>query len=338
VLKLLEYFAFGVAITLAMSEQVVVRTIIIVLIAYAAIAGTIGVAEILRDHQLGARTDSLMGADPLGLLGAAVITVAIAAPGRIGSTTIRRVAVTSGLLCLLVSGSLSAIVGLGLATLVALVRGLEPFKRLSRATAAVLTVVAICIGGTFIAVRWNDIRAATTQVGGSPAHVVAGGSFTQRLMFADFGLRIWIDHPILGVGFQQSGRLSNWGPYFASVRADFPSLPSTYFPAIPGISFGLPDNNTELNLHNAYSQMLAETGLVGLALFALAFFGATRSSFRRLSTSEIARAGSLLVIVVLGALTRNELYGGLPETAILVIGLALAVVGGRSTVSPRASS
>jgi O-antigen ligase len=335
VLKLVEYFAFGIAITLLTIEQRAMRPIIVTLVACAGFAGVVGVIEVLHEHDVGARADWLMGADPLGLLGAAILIVAIAAPRTLGSTIARRAAFLSGLLCLLVAGSLSALVGLGLATGLAAVRRIGSFRRLGRASVAMFAAIVVCIGGAFVGMRWSDIRAATEQASGSHAQPRPGGSFSQRVMFADFGLRIWIDHPIFGVGFQQSSRLNNWAPYLASVRADFPALPAAYFPMMPGMSFGRPTNTTDFNLHNTYSQLLAETGVVGLVLFGLGFVGAARHSFRRLRTSELACTGALLVVVVLGALTRNELYGGLPETTVLVTGLAFAVAGGWCAPSAR---
>lgn len=93
------------------------------------------------------------------------------------------------------------------------------------------------------------------------------------------------------------------------------------------MSFGQPANTTPLNLHNLYSQLLAETGLIGLLFLGVGFIGATGPAFHRMRTSELACTGALLVLVVLGAFTRNQLYGGLPETTVLIIGLAFAITG-----------
>ena len=91
--------------------------------------------------------------------------------------------------------------------------------------------------------------------------------------------------------------------------------------------FGQATNTTQLNLHNVYSQLLAETGAIGLLLLGVGFIGAVRPALHRIRKSELACTGTLLVFVVLGAFTRNQLYGGLPETTVLMIGLAFAIAG-----------
>ena len=133
-----------------------------------------------------------------------------------------------------------------------------------------------------------------------------------------------MDHPLLGVGFQQTPQLREWAPYFASVRADFPGLDVTYFPPIGAIPFGRPRSVTVFGLHNVYSQLLAETGVVGLVLFVVGLAGFAGATFRRASRSEVALVGSLLVLGVLAGFTNNELYGGLPATTIAVVALAIA--------------
>lgn len=328
VLKLIEYFVFGVAATAVLRDSRATRLAMICIVGCAGALGILGGAEVLLEHRAGGRAESLIGTDPLGLLGAVTLTIALAAPNLLGGRNVRRFAYASGLLCLTVAASLSATLGLALAGAFAAALRLGPFARLRAASLAAVAVLALGLAGALVAVRWSDFRAAAGQVTGSPAQPQPGGSFVHRMMFADFGVRIWLDHPLLGIGFQQTNHLSEWAPYFASVRADFPALSISYFPSFPGMSFGQTTNQAEMNLHNAYSQLLAETGLVGLALFGLGFMGTAGPAFRHARNSELASVGALLVLLELGAFTRNELYGGLPETTLLVIALAFAVCGG----------
>jgi O-antigen ligase len=328
VAKLVEYFAFGVAVTLVLDDVSAARLIILVLGAWAAVLGIVGAAEIAGAHRISSvRAQSLTGIDPLGLIGAAVLILALAAPHLIGLRRVRLAIGAAGFVCLLLAASLSATVGLALATSYAVIRRLGAFARFNRVSMAAFATVIVTVAVAFVVLRWSDIR-ATTQLSGTPARPQSAGPFVQRAMFADFGVRMWLDHPLFGVGFQQSPRLDNWAPYFASVRSDFSGLPPWYFPAVPEVSFGLPASSSQLSLHNLYSQLLAETGLVGLLCFFLGFVGAAGPAFRRARDSEVACAGALLVLLVLGAYTRNQFYGGLPETTILVLALAFAISGG----------
>jgi O-antigen ligase len=330
VLKLVEYAAFGIAVTLLLRSQRDMRIFVASLATSTAALGLLGAVQLLGEYRPGARAESLTGTDPLGLLGAATLVIALSAPGLLGSRKARYATAGAGLLCFAVASSLSAAAGLFLAVAFLAARRVGPFRRLSVASLAALAVAVLGLGGGLVASRWSDFSAAVDQITGLPAQPRPGGSFAQRAMFADFGFRIWLDHPLLGVGFQQTPRLDEWAPYLASVRADFPGLPPTYFPAISGISFGEPMSETNFGLHNLYSQLLAETGLVGLLLFATGFAGLAGPAFRGAARSEVPLTGALLVLVVLGGFTRNELYGGLPETTVLVVALAFAARGGES--------
>jgi O-antigen ligase len=327
VMKIIEYAVFGAALTLLLRNRRDIRVLFATLGGCAGALGILGAAELAQERRLGVRAESLIGADPLGLLGAVTLTVALTAPGLVGSRVARFGMVASGLLCVVVSASMSAAVGLLLALGFAAARRLGPFALLRTASLATLAVLTLGLGGVLVAARWSDVDAAFDQVNGSPAHPRPGGSFVQRAMFADFGARIWLDHPVYGVGFQQSRRLEQWGPYLASVRDDFPALSPTYFPTVPGMHFGQPPSNTGFGLHNAYSQLLAETGIVGLLLFLVGVAAIGAAALRRAGQSELACTGGLLVLVVLGGLTRNELFGGLPETTLMVVALALAACG-----------
>jgi O-antigen ligase len=328
VLKLGEYAAFGVAATVLLRSRHDLRIIVACLACCAAFFGFVGVWQVVREHQLGARAESLMGIDPLGLLGATVFVIVLAGPGFLSSRAARWGSALAGAFCVVVSASVSATLAIACAVAFAAARRLGPFSALGRRRFFALVATALAITGAVVAVRWSDITGAADQLTASSyAAPQPGGSFVQRMMFADFGARIWLDHPLLGVGFQQTPKLREWAPYFASVRADFPGLDITYFPPIGAMAFGRPRSTTVFGLHNVYSQLLAETGVVGLVLFAVGFGGFVAAAFRRASRSDVAFAGSLLALCVLAGFTNSELYGGLPATTIAVVALAIAARG-----------
>lgn len=80
---------------------------------------------------------------------------------------------------------------------------------------------------------------------------------TSRGFYNVAGLRIWSEHPILGVG------VGNFGHYFVQARYN------------PGLQA-----STELAVHNIYLQALVEFGLVGAAMLAWLVIATTRNLWR----------------------------------------------------------
>src|SRR5207237_1890316 len=82
-----------------------------------------------------------------------------------------------------------------------------------------------------------------------------------RSLLAYIGVRIFADHPILGVGWQGSEEEGNYGPYLAAAHRRFPGEPAVAFPS-PQHAWGV---------QNAYLQTLTDMGLVGFALIVALF-------------------------------------------------------------------
>ena len=126
-----------------------------------------------------------------------------------------------------------------------------------------------------------------------------------RYKLWEAGWRMWLDHPIQGVGIgQYMEQLVYYG-------ADL-----------------LPFNKLRLGAHNMYVQVLAETGLIGLFLF-LAIFVTSALSLWRIGRSkniEIARLAQvwfiILIIMLLGGLTKHDHYDKL---LWIVVGLGTSL-------------
>jgi hypothetical protein len=86
----------------------------------------------------------------------------------------------------------------------------------------------------------------------------SSGSFAQRLMIAYAGLKIFLEHPLIGVGWQASAaEMIISAPTLNMVlMQSFGELPTHYF---------FLDKPT--SLHNMYIQFFAELGIIGFALF-----------------------------------------------------------------------
>jgi O-antigen ligase len=87
---------------------------------------------------------------------------------------------------------------------------------------------------------------------------LSGGSFSQRMIIAYVGLKVFIEHPFIGIGWQAS-----------SVQNATGSIEASQILTDRFLDLGIPGHFLlgATSFHNMYIQFLAELGLVGSALF-----------------------------------------------------------------------
>jgi O-antigen ligase len=199
----------------------------------------------------GGRFGGLMGLGTLGLVSGLLVVYAVLRREILSHPVWWIAALALGLLGLFLAKSASSI--------------------LATAGASSLYVVAMRsqrAQGTHL-LRWLAIGGGMAMIAavviwtlrpGDTVNLMDGssGSFVQRLMIADAGLRIFRDHPVVGVGWQASATEAVVGTYTlnAALMQTFKNLPTDYFFL-----------EKPTSLHNMYIQLLAELGLIGFALF-----------------------------------------------------------------------
>jgi hypothetical protein len=148
-------------------------------------------------------------------------------------------------------------------------------------------------------------------------------TYSQRTVLAYIGLRIFADNPILGVGWQRSARPEVFEPYLADARERFPDVVPLAFPA----------EGREWGVQNLYVQVLADAGIVGLALL-LALGGAgvvlAWRVARHASPLWAAGTGLLVVCALLtlgGEWASLGIVAGIPLQAATCLLLGLAAAG-----------
>src|SRR5581483_1830434 len=113
---------------------------------------------------------------------------------------------------------------------IALVRRRGPI-----ALGRIATVIAICALVTLGAVtlRGSAIKAFLRFLGVSAAakQETQIQTYAQRTLLAYIGVEIWIHHPVLGVGWQESELPHGFEPYLARARARFPNAAPQSFPS-----------------------------------------------------------------------------------------------------------
>jgi O-antigen ligase len=165
----------------------------------------------------------------------------------------------------------------------------------------------------------------------------ATSSTAHRLVMGTAGIDLFLDHPILGVGWQRSSRSDEIGDAELSdrLRQRYPSASAEFFP----------DTN-DWTVHNAYLQVLAESGLVGALALATAIIAMRRRIWRLIrrvetqAASPLASVLLLLLVVVLIWWNDNPLFGAVPETVLAstFIGLLASHSPGDGTESGKRSA
>jgi hypothetical protein len=226
-------------------------------------------------------------------------------------------------LCI-VAGGLGCVLGAALASLLGLYVGaaalvaVEVLRRRAtiRPLALTIATLAVVTGGT-VAVRGNDLSFLRSWFG-PPASRPGeyAGSWSQRLIYAYVGGRVFFDHPILGTGWYPELPPKEYARYLPDARRHFADQPPAYFPPASGTFIP----------QQTFDQVLYELGAVGaavlLALLAATVGAAVRAArlVRPLANLPLAWIGATL-----GALAGEGLFGGTPIAATFWLTLGVAV-------------
>jgi hypothetical protein len=153
------------------------------------------------------------------------------------------------------------------------------------------------------------------------------GSWSQRLIYAYIGGRVFLDRPVLGTGWWGELPPHAYARFIPDARTRFPDQPPPYFPKA----------DKPFIPQQTFDQVAYELGIVGLALLlsviVIAARDSLRSTFRwpRGERDELAAyLAAPWLASLLGAIAGSALFGGTPMAALfwLTFGLigAIAVV------------
>jgi O-antigen ligase len=333
-LKLGEYALLGLAAprVLRRAEDVLPLLGTLTVWSVAASGGAVlqflGLIDEMRGRRPGQREPSFLGYHDLAALSGATLAIGLAAIAlATADRRIRVLAATAGVagaVGLVLSGALAGFVGIvAAAVAVAAVGRLR--RTLTLARAAALAAAVAVVGAGVAALRTADITSFLRFVGVEPARddseTFAGDSYVQRLVLGYIGVRIFLDHPVLGAGWQATSEEATYGPYVADARRRYPEAHPLMFPT-PERPWGV---------QNAYVQAAAELGAVGLlaflGLFAASLLVAGRAAARAPPSAALAASLPILwLLVAMGVWLGLGLVAGIPLVGLhwLALGLAAA--------------
>lgn len=266
----------------------------------------------------GGRQASFIGEHDLAALATMAVAVGLArVHARRGHPGWLAVAgIAAGVVGVVLGASLASLIGIYLAaTAIVLIS----WRRRDLRAAAALATVAVAVVATAgtLALRQGDLGFLQSWFGPppeTPAQYAA--SWSQRLIYAYVGGRVFFDRPVLGTGWQGELPPEDFARYVPDARERFPDQPRHYFPRTDG----------DFIPQQTYDQILFQLGLVGAALFAaLALLAVRRAvAAARLGAGDAAYVPAAWLGAVAGALAGAALFGGSPLTA--AFWLALGVV------------
>jgi O-antigen ligase len=331
-LKLGEYALIAPAVPLLVRRT---RDLAIVLgsfVLWSAVATAVALAQffgldVFDAWPPGWRQPSFLGHHDLAALSAlaAALVVAGILCSRRGLATPRlfALALLSGALGLVLAGSVAAAAGFAAGAAGAAIAARVRFPVSARRLLALVALVAVVFAGV-TAIRADSLQEFVRFLGISERQEPEGvETYSQRTVLAYIGLRIWEDNPIIGVGWQRSERAEVFEPYLDDARARFPDVVEGAFPA-PGREWGV---------QNLYVQMLADAGVIGLALLLAVGAGGIVLAWRTAVHAPRVWAASVGVATVCGLLTLAGewaslgLVAGLPIQAATSLLLGLAAAG-----------
>jgi hypothetical protein len=328
--KWLEYMLLAPAVVLLVRGARALEPAAVVLIGWSCLATFVGLLQFVGalgdlDHTpAGRRKPSFVGYHDFAALSATALLIALLVLARgPRSRTERNVALAGGIAGgagIVLGGPLDTLLGtyLAVGALILLTRVRDP----RRLASIVGVVVAITLGVVLIrsAALADGLKFLGVKQGngGASTHIQ---SYRQRALLAYIGGRIFIDHPLLGVGWQGSTDPYAFEPYLSDAHKRF-DQPAEAFPS----------QQQRWGVQNAYVQSLADMGVLGLIAFLAALLLPAFVAARR-GIGDARVLGVALPLLALGVWNGYGLVAGIPLAALtwLAVGVAgVAVVEART--------
>src|SRR5581483_5327491 len=246
-------------------------------------------ADIFLSGTVGRRQASFLASADFAALSTAALlvgVVAVAHPRARAGRPLTVLAFVTGVLGMIVAGAMASVLGLATALVVLVVvlalRGGLSVRRLAPIAAAALVVLAGAI-----AIRGSDLDAFARFLGASPGTTHREAkvqTYAHRTLLSWLGYRIWLDHPLVGVGWEGSAEPASFEPYLAAAHRRFPNEAATAFPSrAPDRRYGV---------QNSWLQALADLGVLGLLLWAGVFVAAALTAARARAAARALRAAA----------------------------------------------
>ena len=318
--RLAELFALTLGAAAFVDSQERLQAVLTLIVGFCVVAVSWGVVGFVTGG--GGRQGSFLGEHDLAALGTLALVVGLAAMyARSRPQVWVAVAIAAGGLAIALGASLASLLGLYLAAAALLALALAR-SSLGRGALFTTLVVVIAVTGATLTLRSGELGFIQEWFGPEPEQPGQyAASWSQRLIYAYVGGRIFLDSPLLGTGWHGELPPEEYAQYLPDARSRFSDQPPTYFP----------QSDETFIPQQAYDQILFELGLIGAGLFALVLILASRAAVRaglggarapRVLEQGLVPAGWLAGMA--GALAGAALFGGSPLASLLWLTLGVA--------------
>jgi O-antigen ligase len=211
---------------------------------------------------------------------------------------------------------MTAVIGLWLA-IAAVLFGARAVRALRPRRALALVAVTLLVTAGTAAMRAETIERFAEFLGIRDRIEETGvESYAHRTLLAYIGGRIWLGHPLTGVGWQASSEEWAYGPYLDDARKRFPEEPEQAFPS--------PDH--PWGIQTLYLQVAADLGVAGVVALAGLAAAAIAAGVRGLRSSPVPLLGLGWLGIALGVWAGIGLIPGLPVDALTWLAVGLVTV------------
>ena len=325
--KYVEYAVLAPAVVLLVRDARALTRLLGTAAVWALLAGIVATLQYVGVDILGAwpsgwRQPSFVGISELGTLGGAALAIGFVGLLRPG-TVERRLglaALVGGTLCVVLSGGIADELGVVLAAVASRAARLDRGRRArggappssARSPSSAASACSGCAHGDLTQyARYIGLAKADSSTNTNTQ------TFAQRELMYYLGLRVWLDKPILGAGWQSIREQQVYGPFLADAHRRYSNQPEQAFPHAA-------DPDRQYGIDNAYIQALAELGIVGFLLF-LALLGVRPRLRRETGAAGSARRGAACARRRAVAARRDGNLGGAGPRRRRVVRRALVV-------------
>ncbi len=330
--RLVSAFKYVEFATLAPAAAIVLRktadrsALLLAIVAWSSFLTAIAVLQFLgvvnefQGRRPVQREPSYIGIHELGLFSGVALTVAFATIVTLRRPRLGWVGGIAGGLGVALAAALDAVGGVAVAAALA---GAVAARRgaLGARRALLLTAIVAAVAVAAVTLRASTVSAFLEFLGVTPASTQTNEnvqSYSHRTLLGYIGLRIWLDHPVAGAGWQESHEPAAFEKHIAAAHRRFPDEPDVAFPS----------RAHRWGVQNGVIQTLADLGAVGLALLALVVALALRVAVRVARGAEAERAHSATVglaglIVAAAVFTGTGLLPGTSVEAMLWLAVGL---------------